>query len=529
MKLVFVTGGVVSSLGKGLTAAALGSLLEEQGLKIGLQKFDPYLNVDPGTMSPYQHGEVYVLADGAETDLDLGHYERFTHVKLSRKNSVSSGQIYASVLSKERRGEYLGSTVQVIPHVTDEIKARILAGANEETQVLITEIGGVVGDIEGLPCLEALRQLALEFGRENVLFVHVTLIPYLKASAELKTKPSQQSVAKLREIGIQPDILVCRTEKPIDEGIREKLSLFCNVPLNAVIEEMDVSHSIYELPLCLHNEKLDQLVLEHFHLPYHAVSLDNWKTIVNRICSPAHRVKIGIVGKYMEVQDAYKSIREALFHAGIANECQVDIKSIDAELLEHEPRGDYLDDLDGILVPGGFGHRGIEGKMLAIQKARECGIPYLGICLGMQLAVIEFARHVAQLPEAMSMEFDPNTPCPVICLMKEQVGETRKGATMRLGNMECDVVKNSLLWRIYRKDSIVERHRHRYEVNPAWEAALVEKGLSVSGYCHGSKVIEAIELKSHPWFVGVQFHPEFQSRPHDAHPLFVSFVKACLK
>ncbi|MDR1254599.1 MAG: CTP synthase [Puniceicoccales bacterium] len=529
MKLVFVTGGVVSSLGKGLTAASLGALLEEQGLRVGLQKFDPYLNVDPGTMSPFQHGEVYVLKDGAETDLDLGHYERFTNVALSRKHSVSSGQIYESVLKKERQGQYLGNTVQVIPHVTDEIKTRILSGANDDTDILITEIGGVVGDIEGLPFLEALRQLALDFGRTNVLFLHVTLIPFLKASSELKTKPSQQSVAKLREIGIQPDILVCRTERPLEKSIRQKLSLFCNVSEESVIEEKDVEISIYELPLCLHKEKLDQLVLAHFGMPYHPPNLDTWKTILDRISSPKCRVKIGVIGKYVDLKDAYKSIYEALFHAGIANECTIEVKPVDAEWLEQHQVDNGLNDLDGILVPGGFGLRGIEGKIMAIRYAREQSVPYLGICLGMQLAVIEFARHVAGLPDATSTEFDAQTTTPVIGLMEEQKGSTHKGASMRLGRMECTIIPHSLLEEVYQTDTIFERHRHRYEVNKQLCNLWTEKGLKIAGTCRNLDVVEAVELEGHPWFVGVQYHPEFQSKPHAAHPLFKSFVQACIK
>ncbi|MDR0647538.1 MAG: CTP synthase [Puniceicoccales bacterium] len=529
MKLVFVTGGVVSSLGKGLTAASLGALLEEQGLRIGLQKFDPYLNVDPGTMSPFQHGEVYVLKDGAETDLDLGHYERFTNVALSKKHSVSSGQIYASVLKKERQGQYLGNTVQVIPHVTDEIKARILSGANDDTDILITEIGGVVGDIEGLPFLEALRQLALDFGKNNVLFLHVTLIPFLKASSELKTKPSQQSVAKLREIGIQPDILVCRTERPLEKSIRQKLSLFCNVSVESVIEEKDVESSIYELPLSLHEEKLDQLVLAHFGMPYRPSNLNTWRTIMGRICAPKCHVKIGVVGKYVDLRDAYKSIYEALFHAGIANECTVEVKPIDAEWLEQHWADNGLNDLDGILVPGGFGIRGIEGKIMAIRHAREQGMPFLGICLGMQLAVIEFTRHVVNLSDATSTEFDAQATTPVIGLMEEQKGNMHKGASMRLGMLECNIVPHSLLESVYQANTIFERHRHRYEVNKQLCNLWTEKGLKIAGTCRNLDVVEAVELERHPWFVGVQYHPEFQSKPHAAHPLFKSFVQACIK
>ena len=528
MKLIFVTGGVVSSLGKGLTAASLGALLENQGLKVGLCKMDPYLNVDPGTMSPSQHGEVYVLDDGAETDLDLGHYERFTHAILTRKNSVSSGQIYETVLRKERNGDYLGNTVQVIPHVTDEIKTRILSGWSKDVDVVIAEIGGVVGDIEGLPFLEALRQISQELGHENVLFIHVTLLPYLKASEELKSKPSQQSVAKLREIGIQPDILICRTEVPMDESIRRKLSLYCNVPTSAVIEEQDVRHSIYELPLYLHREHLDSLVLSKLGLPIKEPSLSVWEEIVNRIKEPKHQVHVGVVGKYMDVRDAYKSIYEALFHAGIANECKVDIVPIDSEQLERGDVASTLHDLNGILVPGGFGARGIEGKMQAIRYAREQGIPYLGICLGMQLAVIEFARHVLGYSDANSTEMDSKTTRPVVSLMEQQKQHQGLGGTMRLGAADCSLAEGSLIRKVYDKATISERHRHRYEFNSAYAEAFESAGMRLVGKQPTSRLIEAVELPSHPWFIGVQFHPEFQSKPHHPHPLFAGFVKAAI-
>lgn len=526
MKLIFVTGGVVSSLGKGLTAASLGALLENYGLKIGLQKMDPYLNVDPGTMSPYQHGEVYVLNDGAETDLDLGHYERFTHVNLSRKNSVSSGQIYETILKKERNGDYLGSTVQVIPHVTNEIKRRILEGSSEDTDVLIVEIGGVVGDIEGLPFLEALRQISQEYGRENVLFIHVTLLPYLKASAELKSKPSQQSVAKLREIGIQPDILICRTEVPMDDSIREKLSLYCNVPSSAVIEERDVETSIYELPLCLHKEHLDTLVLKHFHIPFHEKALTVWQDIIQKIKTPKCTLSIGVIGKYAELKDAYKSIYEALFHAGIANTCKVDIRVLDAEQLEKEDYEALLKDLSGILVPGGFGSRGIEGKMKAIRYAREHKIPYLGICLGMQLAVIEFARNVLHYSDANSTEMNAETTHPVVYLMEQQKSASQKGATMRLGAAPCILRSDSLICQVYGEERISERHRHRYEFNDHYAQEFEKQGMCLVGHHADSNIVEAVEIKEHPWFIGVQFHPEFQSKPYSPHPLFVGFIKA---
>ena len=530
MKLVFVTGGVVSSLGKGLTAASLGALLENQGLRVGLLKMDPYLNVDPGTMSPYQHGEVYVLNDGAETDLDLGHYERFTNVDLSRKNSVSSGQIYESVLKKERNGDYLGNTVQVIPHVTNEIKQRILSAASNDVDVLITEIGGVVGDIEGLPFLEALRQLSQELGRENVVFVHVTLLPYLRFASELKTKPSQQSVAKLREIGIQPDILICRTEIPMDASIREKLSLFCNVPTAAVIEEQDVETSIYELPLCLHKEHLDALVLSRLNLPYQENKpLTVWEEIVKRIKEPKYELTLGVVGKYTDLKDAYKSIYEALFHAGIANHCKLTIKTIDAEQLEATHDMAVFEGVKAILVPGGFGSRGIEGKMMAIRYARENGIPYLGICLGMQLAVVEFARHVLGYADANSTEMDTHTTHPVVAMMEEQKLSTMKGATMRLGAAICHLSENSLIRSVYNQDAISERHRHRYEFNSTYAKEFENHGMNLVGHHPGSHLVEAIEIPTHPWFIGVQYHPEFQSKPHQPHPLFVGFVKAGLE
>lgn len=529
MKYVFITGGVVSSLGKGLTAASLGALLENQGLRIGLMKMDPYLNVDPGTMSPCQHGEVYVLNDGAETDLDLGHYERFTQVNLSRKNSVSSGQIYESVLRKERHGDYLGATVQVIPHVTNEIKSRILSQAATGIDVLITEIGGVVGDIEGLPFLEALRQVAQELGRENVLFIHITLLPFLKASGELKSKPSQQSVAKLREIGIQPDILICRTEVPMDEAIREKLSLFCNVPLANVVEELDVEHSIYELPLCLHKEHLDTLVLSHLKLPYNNKPLPVWEAIVQAIQAPKQEVTIGVVGKYTDLRDAYKSIYEALFHAGIAHQCKVNVRTIDSERLEENSNNDEaFHGLDGILVPGGFGSRGIEGKLQAIRYAREHKLPYLGICLGMQLAVIEFARNVLGYADANSTEMDANTSHPVVALLENQKLQLCKGGTMRLGAAVCHLAKNSLISSVYGKKSISERHRHRYEFNGAYAKEFEAAGLNLAGHHPDTHLVEAVEIKNHPWFIGVQFHPEFQSKPYQPHPLFAEFIRAAL-
>ncbi len=527
-KYIFVTGGVVSSLGKGLTAASLGALLEERGVTVRIQKFDPYLNVDPGTMNPFQHGEVYVLDDGAETDLDLGHYERFTSGKLSQFNNLTSGQIYESVIQKERKGEYLGATVQVIPHVTNEIKARI-RDASQGVDVLITEIGGTTGDIEGLPFLEAMRQFSLEAGRGNVIFIHVTLVPFLNAAGELKTKPTQQSVAKLREIGIQPDILVCRTEHPIDREIREKLSLFCNVPAKAVIEEMDVESSIYELPLALQREEMDDLVVELLGLDAPPIEHSVWVDIVRRLKSPSGRVDIGVVGKYIELQDAYKSVYESLTHAGIANDCAVNIVRIDAEALEKPDGINKLKGMHGILVPGGFGDRGIEGKIAAVKYARENGIPYFGLCLGLQIAVIEFARNVLGLEGANSYEVDENTLHPVISMMDEQKSIVEKGATMRLGSYECQVKPGTKGFDAYGEEFVRERHRHRYEVNNEYVDQFEKAGLTVSGINPKRNLVEMVELQDHPWFLAVQSHPEFLSKPNKAHPLFKAFIKAALE
>ncbi len=526
-KFIFVTGGVVSSLGKGLTAASLGALLEERGCTVRIQKFDPYLNVDPGTMNPFQHGEVYVLDDGAETDLDLGHYERFTSGKLSQFNNLTSGQIYESVIQKERRGEYLGKTVQVIPHVTNEIKKRIEA-AGEDVDILITEIGGTVGDIEGLPFLEAMRQFALEAGRDNVLFIHCTLLPFLAAAGELKTKPTQQSVAKMREIGIQPDILVCRTEHPIDGELREKMSLFCNVPVKAVIEEIDVDDSIYELPVMLRREHLDDLVVDFLKLDAPQPSQSIWTDIVRRIKSPSKRVTIGVVGKYIELQDAYKSVYESITHAGIANDCAVTIKRIDAESLETAEGLETLKSLHGILVPGGFGDRGTEGKIAAVRYARENNVPYFGLCLGLQIAVIEYARNVLGHKDANSLEFDEKTEHPVITLMEEQKQVVDKGGSMRLGSYECKVKKGTHAFAAYGQEIIRERHRHRYEVNNAFVEELEKAGLVISGVNPKRNLVEMVELKEHPWFLAVQSHPEFLSKPNKAHPLFRAFVEAAI-
>ena len=529
MKYIFVTGGVVSSLGKGLAASSLATLLELRGLKVIMQKFDPYLNIDPGTMNPYEHGEVYVLDDGAETDLDLGHYERFTHTNLSRLNNLTSGQVYQSVLEKERAGKYQGRTVQVIPHVTNEIKDRIRQVA--ETMggdVIITEIGGTVGDIEGLPFLEAIRQFALEVGPGNVLFVHATLVPYIKAAQELKTKPTQQSIAKLREIGILPQVILARTERPLDQDVREKISLFGNVPPTQVVEVRDVKHSIYEVPLKLHEEHLDDTVCRLLSLETKAPDLSRWKRFVQCIIRPAHHVRIAVVGKYIELQDAYKSIYESLTHAGAFRETKVEIVRVDAEAIEADGAAQHLSGLHGILIPGGFGDRGTEGKIAATRFAREQGIPFFGICLGMQIAVIEFARHVCGLAEATSTEFDPVTPHPVISMMEEQKQVQQLGGTMRLGSWVSLLNEGSLACKLYGSTTIHERHRHRYEVNDAYKASLEAKGMRISAVSQKGGLAEMIEIPDHPFFVACQFHPEFNSKPNDPHPIFAGFIAASL-
>ena len=529
MKYIFVTGGVVSSLGKGLAAASLGTLLERRGLKVVLQKLDPYLNVDPGTMSPFQHGEVYVLADGAETDLDLGHYERFTHCTLTRENNLTSGQVYETVLMKERRGDYLGKTVQVIPHITDEIKNRIRSVAqNSGADVLITEIGGTTGDIEGLPFLEAIRQFILEVGHDNAIIMHVTLVPFIKAAGELKTKPTQQSIAKLREIGIQPQVLICRTEMPLDQDVRQKLSMFCNVPLDAVIEAGDVDHTIYEAPLNLREEGLDKIVCRLLRLETPEPDLTEWKRFVQRLIQPKKRVRVAIVGKYVELQDAYKSIYESLAHAGAAQDCGIDMVQVDAEDIETEGAEKYLEGVAGVLVPGGFGDRGVEGKIKAAKFARESRTPYLGLCLGMQVASIEFARNACGLENANSTEFDPATPHPVISLMDEQVDITDKGASMRLGTWETKIREGTLAHQVYGKTQASERHRHRYEFNQKYRQQMEAAGFVISGTSPDGTLVELIELKNHPWFLACQYHPEFQSRPNHPHPLFKAFIAASL-
>jgi CTP synthase len=528
MKYIFVTGGVVSSLGKGLAAASLGTLLERRGQRVSLQKLDPYLNVDPGTMNPLQHGEVYVLADGAETDLDLGHYERFTNAILTRANNITSGQVYEKVLSNERRGDYLGKTVQVIPHITDEIKARIrLFQETTNADILITEIGGTTGDIEGLPFLEAIRQFILQVGPENAILMHVTLVPFIKAAGELKTKPTQQSVAKLREIGLQPQVLLCRTERPLDHEVREKLSLFCNVPLDAVIEARDVEHSIYEYPLLLQQEGLDEKVCRLFGIQSDPAEMSAWRHLVKTIVYPTHHVKIAIISKY-ELQDAYKSIYESLTHAGGANDCGISIVVVDAEEIERYGPEKYLAHVSGILVPGGFGDRGTEGKITATRYARENSIPYLGLCLGMQIATIEFARNVCQLAGANSTEFDPSTPHPVICLLEEQKEVSTKGGSMRLGTWPTLLKEGSVAHHIYGRHEIAERHRHRFEFNSTYRELLEKEGLTVSGTSLDGELVEMIEIPNHPWFIAVQFHPEFQSKPNAPHPLFHAFVAACM-
>ncbi len=529
MKYIFVTGGVVSSLGKGLAAASLGTLLEKRGLKVTLQKLDPYLNVDPGTMSPFQHGEVYVLADGAETDLDLGHYERFTNCVLTRENNITSGQVYETVLGNERRGDYLGRTVQVIPHVTNEIKRRIRElGESSGADVLICEIGGTTGDIEGLPFLEAIRQFQLEVGPTNSIIMHVTLVPYLKAAGELKTKPTQQSVAKLREIGLQPHVLICRTEMPLDMEVREKLSLYCNVPVEAVIEGGDVENTIYEAPINLHAEGLDEIVCRSLDLHTPEPNLADWSKFVNRVVNPKKRVRIAVVGKYIELQDAYKSIYESLTHAGASHDCACDLVLVDAEDLGTEGADKYLRGVAGVLVPGGFGDRGIEGKIEAARFARESRTPFLGLCLGMQIATIEFARHVCGFDHANSTEFDPETPHPVICILEDQRDVTHKGASMRLGMWPTLLGKNTLAHQVYGSTEIQERHRHRYEFNMAYREAMEQKGLVISGTSPDGQLVEIIEIKKHPWFLACQFHPEFQSKPNAPHPLFRGFLAASL-
>jgi CTP synthase len=528
-KYVFVTGGVVSSLGKGIASAALGKLLESRGLKVTMMKCDPYLNVDPGTMNPYQHGEVYVTEDGAETDLDLGHYERFVSSPITKKNNITAGQVYYSVLSKERKGEYLGGTVQVIPHITDEIKKMLKdVTSGRFSDVVICEIGGTVGDIESLPFLEAIRQIKLEIGSSNAIDIHLTLIPYIRSADELKTKPTQHSVGKLREIGIQPDILLCRTERPLTLDLRKKISLFCNVGPEQVIEAADV-RDIYEVPTVLKEEGLDSLVVRLLGLSCGPSNLIEWKeNVVDKILNPTHHARIAVVGKYIELQDAYKSIYEALRHGGIANDVGVDIIKVDAERLSTSNPDSLLAEANGILVPGGFGNRGVEGKIKAIRYARENKVPFFGICLGMQSAVIEFARNVCSMQRANTTEFDKRTPFPVISLLDEQKRVAELGGTMRLGSYACELKKGTKAARAYRKMRVYERHRHRYEYNNKYKVKMEQQGLVVSGVNNNGRLVEIIELVHHPWFVGCQFHPEFQSKPDAPNPLFKNFLRAAL-
>jgi CTP synthase len=536
-KYIFVTGGVLSSLGKGLASAAIGALLESRGLTVTIQKLDPYINVDPGTMNPFQHGEVFVTDDGTETDLDLGHYERFTHARMGKDNNFTTGKIYHSVIEKERRGDYLGGTVQVIPHITDEIKNSIKLAAND-ADVVIVEIGGTIGDIESLPFLEAIRQFRADVGKENSLYIHLTLVPYIGTAGEVKTKPTQHSVKELRSIGIQPNILLCRTDRFLSKDIKAKIALFCNVSVEEVITAKDVDH-IYEVPLIFHQEGLDDKIVELLNIWTRKPQLDDWENLIKKIKAPKHSVTIAVVGKYVDLTESYKSLNEALYHGGIANDSKVNLNFVDSEKLDGGTCDQLLADADGILVPGGFGERGIEGKICSANFARVNKVPYFGICLGMQIAVIEFARHVAALDKANSSEFNPDTPYPVIYLMREWFDErsqtvqrrddlSDKGATMRLGAYSCRIEQNSLAYAAYQQTEIFERHRHRYEFNNEYKDQLCENGMIISGTSPNGELVEIIEINDHPWFLGCQFHPEFKSRPMVPHPLFRDFIKASL-
>jgi CTP synthase len=536
-KYIFVTGGVLSSLGKGLASASIGALLESRGLTVTIQKLDPYINVDPGTMNPFQHGEVFVTDDGAETDLDLGHYERFTHARLGHDNNFTTGKIYNSVITKERRGDYLGGTVQVIPHITEEIKDSIRL-VSKNVDVAIIEIGGTIGDIESLPFLEAIRQFRTDAGKENVIYIHLTLVPYIGTAGELKTKPTQHSVKELRSIGIQPDILLCRTDRYLSEDIKAKIALFCNVGTDAVITAKDVDN-IYEVPLVFHKEGLDNKIVELLNIWTRTPRLDPWEDLCHRMKHLEHKVTIAIVGKYVDLTESYKSLNEALFHGGLPNNCRVDLVFVDSETIDADNCSPQLSQADGILVPGGFGSRGIEGKICSARYARENKIPYFGICLGMQIAVVEFSRNVAGLEDAHSSEIDEKTPYPVIYLMTEwyddqtksiqrRDSDSDKGGTMRLGAYPCRVIKNTLAYEAYEKENIYERHRHRYEFNNALREKLEEAGLIISGTSPKGDLVEIVELQDHPWYLGCQFHPEFKSRPMDPHPLFREFIKAAL-
>jgi CTP synthase len=527
-KFIFVTGGVLSSLGKGLAAASIGALMENRGLKVTFVKLDPYINVDPGTMNPYQHGEVFVTDDGAETDLDLGHYERYVSARMSRKNNLTAGQIYDTVIQKERRGEYLGGTVQVIPHITDEIKRRIEQAA-ENVDLCIVEVGGTVGDIESLPFLEAIRQFKIELGPTNAINIHVTLVPYIATAGEVKTKPTQHSVKELLQIGIQPEILLCRTDRVLPREIKQKIALFCNVPAQAVITARDVE-TIYEVPLTFREEGLDDIIAELLNIWSRAPSLEPWQQVVDRIKNPRYEVSIAVVGKYVSLKDSYKSLHEALVHGGLDNHARVNLLYIDAEELEGEPDvGRFLTKADGVLVPGGFGGRGTEGKVRAIEFARTGRVPYFGICYGMQLAVVEFARHLCGLSGANSSEIDPQTPHPVVDLMPDQRGIADKGATMRLGAYPCRIEKGSIAFEAYGASEISERHRHRFEINNRYREQLTAKGMVLSGLSPDGRLVEIVEIPDHPWFLGCQFHPEFKSRPLEPHPLFSRFIKASLE
>ena len=528
-KYIFVTGGVVSSLGKGIVAASVGRVLKNRGLKVTLQKFDPYLNVDPGTMSPYQHGEVFVTEDGAETDLDLGHYERFIDVNLGQYSNVTAGRVYSAIIEKERRGDYLGGTVQVIPHVTNEIKSRVLlAGESSDADVVITEIGGTTGDIESLPFLEAIRQIRSDLGRENVCYIHCTLLPYIKAAGEMKTKPTQQSVKELRGLGIQPDIIVVRNELALTDELRAKISLFCDIPKQNVIESRDVSN-LYQLPLNLKAQKIDDIVLKHFNLTAKEADMEEWTSLVERVDNLKDEVRIALVGKYVELHDAYISVVESLKHAGYKHNSKVKIDWIQSEDITEENVHEYLKDADGILVPGGFGDRGVEGKITTIKYARENKIPFFGICLGMQLAAVEFARNVCGLTGAHSSELDPNTPYPIINLLPDQENVVEMGGTLRLGSYPCTLTEGSQAHKEYGEINITERHRHRYEFNNFYRERLTNKGLVLSGVSPDGRLVEIVELPEHPWFVAGQFHPEFKSRPEKAHPLFAGFIRASLE
>jgi len=526
-KFIFVTGGVVSSLGKGLASASIGALLESRGLKVSILKMDPYINVDPGTMSPFQHGEVFVTDDGAETDLDLGHYERFLSVRMSQKNNFTTGQVYDAVISRERRGDYLGGTVQVIPHITDEIKRRILEAA-EGCDILIGEVGGTVGDIESLPFLEAIRQFRWDRGRENVLYIHLTLVPFISAAGEVKTKPTQHSVKELTGLGIQPDLLLCRTDRLLDPKIKAKIAHFCNVDENAVITAKDVD-CIYEVPLVLHEEGIDERLVEKLNMWTGAPNLSKWQRIIQVVRHAQERVRIAMVGKYVDLADSYKSLNEALAHGGIANECKVELEFVDSEKIEQDGLPDSVTRADAVLVPMGFGPRGTEGKIEAVRYAREERVPFLGICFGMQMAVIEYARNVCGLAGANSSEVDENTPHPVIDLMSDQRVVTKKGGTMRLGAYPCVLAEHSLAAKMYGKRKVSERHRHRYEFNNKYREVLTKKGLILSGVSPDDALVEIVEIADHPWFVACQFHPEFKSRPFDCHPLFKGFIRAAVQ